>query len=113
MLEIPLTTNANQALQVVLEGQNCSLRLITRNLPDGSEPLFCDLAINNQPVFSGALCLDDVPLPLYGYLGMVGRLVFLDMEGSDAPHWSGLGSRWRLLYLTPAEAAVYTDGGTV
>ena len=53
MQEIPLRATGNQTLQVVLEGQNCSLRLYTRGLSDGVETLFCDLSIDQNPVFYG------------------------------------------------------------
>lgn len=110
MQEIPLRATGNQTLQVVLEGQNCSLRLYTRNLSDGVETLFCDLSIDQDPVFYGCPCLDGLPMPLYAWLGMTGQLVFIDMEGDEAPRWSGLGSRWKLLYMSPAEANAYREG---
>ena len=113
MQEIPLRAAGNQTLQVVLEGQNCSLRLYTRSLSDGVETLFCDLSIDQDPVFYGCPCLDGLPMPLYAWLGMTGQLVFVDMEGDEAPHWSGLGSRWKLLYMSPAEADAYREGTTL
>lgn len=113
MQEIPLRATGNQTLQVVLEGQNCSLRLYTRGLSDGVETLFCDLSIDQEPVFYGCPCLDGLPMPLYAWLGMTGQLVFIDMEGDEAPRWSGLGSRWKLLYMSPAEADAYREGTTL
>ncbi|WP_419521468.1 phage baseplate plug family protein [Desulfovibrio sp.] len=113
MQEIPLRATGNQTLQVVLEGQNCSLRLYTRSLSDGVETLFCDLSIDQEPVFYGCPCLDGLPMPLYAWLGMTGQLVFIDMEGDEAPRWSGLGSRWKLLYMSPAEADAYREGTTL
>lgn len=113
MQEIPLRATGNQTLQVVLEGQNCSLRLYTRSLSDGVETLFCDLSIDQDPVFYGCPCLDGLPMPLYAWLGMTGQLVFIDMGGDEAPHWSGLGSRWKLLYMSPAEADAYREGTTL
>lgn len=110
MQEIPLRATGNQTLQVVLDGQNCSLRLYTRGLSDGVETLFCDLSIDQEPVFYGCPCLDGLPMPLYAWLGMTGQLVFIDMEGDEAPRWSGLGSRWKLLYMSPAEADAYREG---
>ncbi len=110
MLEIPLRATANQTLQVVLEEQNCSLRLYTRVLSDGVETLFCDLSIDQTPVFYSCPCLNGLPMPLYAWLGMTGRLLFIDMEGDDAPQWAGLGNRWKLLYLTPDEVAAYQEG---
>lgn len=113
MQEIPLSTAANQSLQVILEGQNCSLRLYTRVMPDGADALFCDLSIDQQPICYGCICLDGLLMPLYGWPAMAGRLVFVDMEGDSAPHWSGLGARWRLVYLSPDEAAIYREGTTL
>lgn len=113
MQEIPLRAAANQTLQIVLGEQNCSLRLYTRALPGGADALFCDLSIDQQPIFCGCVCLDGLPMPLYRWPHMTGRLVFVDMEGSDAPQWDGLGSRWRLIYLTPDEATAYREGTTL
>lgn len=104
MLEIPLAATANQAFQVVLGGQNCSLRLYTRETGEAA-PMYCDLSVEQTPVCRGVPCLDAVPMPLYAWQGLKGRLVFVDMEGDEPPHWSGLGSRWKLLWLEPGEEA--------
>lgn len=110
MQTIPLRSTANQALQVVLDGQNCSLRIYTRTASESGDGLFCDLDKDQQAVFYGVRCLDGLTLPLYDYLGFLGKLVFVDMQGAEPPHWSGLGTRWQLVYLSPDEAGRYEAG---
>ena len=110
MQTIHLQTSANQTLQVILEGQNLSLRFYSRPLSDGIDRLYCDMALEQQAICRGCPCLDGVCMPLYDYLGLAGKLLFVDMEGDADPHWSGLGSRWRLIYLTPEESTAYKRG---
>jgi hypothetical protein len=37
------------------------------------------------------------------YLGFVGDLMFQDLQGTDAPTYDGLGSRFQLVYLDATE----------
>ena len=46
------------------------------------------------------LCLNEVGLVRESYLGFVGQLVFVDMQGSSDPTYDGLGSRYLLTYWT-------------
>lgn len=109
MKTVPLRPFPNQILQTVLGGQNCSLRLYTRDTPDG-ERLFCDLAVDQEPVFYGSICRDAVGLKRYDWLVFTGELLFIDMQGDADPHWSGLGDRWRLIWLDTVEAARFEEG---
>jgi hypothetical protein len=45
------------------------------------------------------LCRDLVYLVREAYLGFTGDLTFIDAEGADDPQYSGLGSRWQLVYI--------------
>lgn len=102
MIRIPLRPTPNQSLQIVLAGQNCTLRLYTR-AQDGAEHLYCDLAVEQALVFGGVICRDMVELKLYGYLPFAGQLFFVDMQGDADPDWRGLDDRFRLVYLPEGE----------
>ena len=95
---IPLAATPNQTLKSVLGGQYCTIRLMTT-----SAGLLIDVLVNDSPVVQGVLCLDQNRLIRYAYLGFVGDLVFVDTQGSQDPEYSGLGSRYQLLYLSPGD----------
>ncbi|MDD4700734.1 MAG: hypothetical protein PHI96_00780 [Desulfovibrio sp.] len=113
---IPLRPTANQTFQVVLGGQNCSLRVYTRQseaesmVAVGGISLFVDLAVNEQVVASGVIAREGTPLLRYPRLGFDGDLLFIDMQGAADPQWSGLGDRWRLLWLSADEIQRYEAG---
>lgn len=109
MQTIPVRAVANQAFQCVLGDQNCSIRLFTRHTVDLGNKLYIDLAVNDAQMLNGVLCQDGLMLPYYEYLGFVGGLVFLDMQGDEDPEYTGLGDRWQLVYMDKAEAADYQN----
>ena len=102
MREIPLRPIPNQSLQTILGGQNCTLRFYTREV-DCRDSLYCVLAIDQTNVFCGVICQEFFGLKLYRYWPFAGALVFVDMQGEEAPNWRGLGSRWKLLYIEEGE----------
>lgn len=98
MQTVPLTAVASQTLNAVLGNQNCTLNIYTL-----STGLFMDVLINNAPILSGALCLNQVSIIRDAYLGFVGDLVFTDTQGANDPDYTGLGSRYQLIYLEAAD----------
>ena len=104
MQRIPLRAVPNQSLEIVLGGQNCTIRLYTRTV-DGSEHLFCDLTVDKELVAGGVICQDMTPVKLYDYQPFDGQLLFVDMQGDEPPHWRGLDDRWRLVWLAEGETA--------
>jgi hypothetical protein len=102
MNTIPIKATPNQRLKCVLGGQYCTIRLYTL-----STGLYLDLLVNNAPIIQGQLCINDVILIREEYLGFIGDLIFNDTQGASDPDYTGLGSRYRLLYLTPAEVAAH------
>lgn len=103
MLIIPVRATPNQALQAVLGGQNCSLRIYTRTDANNGDNLYLDLNVNNADILLGQLCLQFIGYPMYGYLNFTGELMFVDMQGNQAPQWAGLGERWQLIYLSQTD----------
>lgn len=98
MTEIPLQPIPSQEIQVILDGQNCTISVYWRFWK-----LYMDLMVDSEPVFTGAMCqlyqwVNQSPSILFS-----GGLMFVDALGEEAPCWDGLGSRWSLLYLDADE----------
>lgn len=103
-----------QTFQVVLNGQNCSFSLYTRTgydftditLSTTNTNLYMDLSVNGVPITTGVICLNQKRLLVNRqYLGFVGDLMFIDMQGTEDPQYSGLGSRWQFVYVEAADLA--------
>lgn len=94
MQVIPVSDAYSQQLSVTLAGQYCTLSLYQK-----STGFYADIAVNGAPLLSGVLCLNRNRLVIDAYLGFVGDLVWVDMEGNSDPSSPGLGTRWLLVYL--------------
>lgn len=99
MLEIPLRAVPGQMMLVVLGGQSCYLKILHRR-----GRMYCGLTIEREPVFDGMLVRDRLPLKQSRCQKFAGNLVFIDLEGDSDPQWEGLGTRYRLVYLSEDEA---------
>jgi hypothetical protein len=93
MLGIPLSPLPSQTLSVMLNGQQCQI-----NVYQKSTGLYFDLSIVNLPIVTGMLCRDRVSLIRHEYLGFIGVIFFCDLQGTNDPEYSGLGSRYVLVY---------------
>lgn len=65
--------------------------------------LYCDAIVNGKVAWTGVPCLNGVPINLRAYLGLEGKLVFLDSTGSADPYYEGLADRFLLLYVLPGQ----------
>lgn len=103
-----------QTFQAVLNGQNCQFSLYTRtgydfndltlSTPDTN--LYMDLTVNGTSITVGAICLNEKRLLINRrYLGFVGDLMFIDTQGTKDPEYTGLGTRWQLVYVAPSDIA--------
>lgn len=115
---VPLASNPNETLQIVLGGQNCSIEF--RSLDGYAVTDEVSLAVSERYVaFSLSVsgvsitrtqnCLNKKRLLINRqYLGFVGDFMFLDTQplpgttGQD-PQFEGLGTRWQLVYLEQAD----------
>ncbi|MDA8485843.1 hypothetical protein NNO07_22480 [Pseudomonas resinovorans] len=95
---IPLIPTPGQRLQIVLENQNVTLAVRQKG-----PRMYVDLDVGTTRVMSGAICNDRTNIKQYKTMAFNGGLFFIDTQGNEAPHYSGLGTRWVLLYLTEAE----------
>jgi len=98
VLLIPLSAIPAQTLEVVLSQQACTI-----NVYQKFWGVFCDLFVNGAPIVQGALCLNNTYLVRSFYLNFQGDLFFLDTQGSSDPTFTGLGSRFVLVYTAPTE----------
>lgn len=91
---IPLSAVPAQTLSIVLAGQNCNISVYT--LTTG---LYFDLEADGVSICRTMVCRDLARLLLdRGYRGFVGDFVFVDTQGDDDPDYTGLGTRFLLLY---------------
>lgn len=99
-VQVPLQPVPSQQLQIVLGGQNCQIAVYLRG-----SAMYVDLNVNGADISIGVLAMNMVPLVPTVYFGFAGNLVFLDTQGTSDPIYTGLGSRYELLYLTAADYA--------
>jgi hypothetical protein len=100
MLEVPLQPVPSQQLQIVLGGQNCEIAVYLR----GSR-LYVDLAVNGASISAATVARNQISLCPTAYLGFTGFLIITDTLGSEDPVYTGLGSRFQMLYLTNSDLA--------
>jgi hypothetical protein len=99
MQTIPLAPVPSQTLACVLAKQNASLSLYTRGAL-----LYLDLSVGGVPVVSTRICRNITRLLLDAqYRGFTGDLCFVDTQGDTDPVYTGLGSRYQLVYLEAAD----------
>ena len=98
MQVIPLQPVPNQTLQCQLGGQACTIEIA-----QNAYGLFTTLFAGTSLIIAGVLSQNLSLIVRSLYLGFSGDLAFVDMQGTDDPVYTGLGSRWLLLYLSPSD----------
>ncbi len=100
MQTIPLKQVPNQTIRTTLGGQSCQINIYTL-----STGLYLDLLVNGAAILTGGICENRNLIVREAYLGFIGDLAFMDTQGAQDPQYTGLGERWVLLYLAPADLA--------
>lgn len=68
--------------------------------------LYIDLTVDQQPVITCRPLVIDIPvLANATYYGVTGDFVIIDTQGDSQPLYTGLGTRWLLIYLEPSDLA--------
>ena len=98
MLIVPLIAAPSQTLTIQLSNQPCTI-----NVYQLSTGIFIDLYVNDQPVITSVIGQDRNRIVRDLYLGFIGDLSFFDTQGTDDPIYTGLGTRFVLLYLSPSD----------
>ena len=92
---IPVSPIPSQTLDVVLSGQNVTIALQTRN-----GELYADIQLNKSYIMRNRICHHAMPIVNSSYAGFVGELAIVDTQGNDTPNYTGLGTRFVLVYYT-------------
>jgi hypothetical protein len=102
-LIVPLNPIANQTVQCSLNGQATTL-----NVYQQAFGLYMDVLLGTEPVVQGISCLNKTLIVRNAYFGFSGDFCFIDVFGGInplAPFYTGLGTRFFLTYLLPADVA--------
>jgi hypothetical protein len=91
---VPLLATPSQVLSVALGGQSVQLAIYQKLLG-----MYMNVQVNNVPIIGGVICQDRNRIVRSLYLGFLGDLMFYDNQGNTDPVYTGLGSRYTLLYL--------------
>lgn len=100
---VPLQALANQTAQAQLGGQ-----AVTLNVYQQTFGLYMDVMLGTVPVVQGVICLNKTLIVRNTYLGLIGDLIFLDTQGGGnpiSPVYTGIGSRFFLVYLSATDIA--------
>ena len=98
MLIVPVNDVPSQTFSVVLGGQSCQIRIVQRG-----QALYADVSVNNTPIVQGSACRDRVFIVRSAYLGFIGDLLFIDMQGTSNPLSPGLGTRYLFVYAEASD----------
>lgn len=91
--DIPLAAVPSQTLSIQLGGKACRLSIYQKRTG-----LYADITVNDRLVLSGVLGRDRTWLVRGAHFGFPGDLTFIDGQGSSDPHYTGLGTRYRLVW---------------
>lgn len=100
---VPLQATPNQTVSLGLNGQATTIHIHQQ-----STGIFCDLYVAGVLIIGGVICENLNRIVRDTYLGFSGDLLFLDNQGTEDPYYTGLGSRWQLIYLAPSDLPVAT-----
>lgn len=100
MLIVPLQPVPLQTLYIALSAQSCQINVRTR-----LTGLFLDLYVRNSPIVEGVICENANEIVRDAYLGFQGDLAFYDTQGLSDPVYTGLGTRFLLVYFDPTDVA--------
>ncbi len=102
MLELPLEATVNQEFLATLGGQNCTIALCQRGAG-----MYLDLRAGGVTICQGAICQPGMGIVQRATAAFQGQLYMLDERSrpteQQPAQWQGLGSRWKLYWLTPDE----------
>lgn len=104
---VPLAAVSSQQFSITLNGQNCTISVYQK-----TTGVYFDLIVNGAPVSTTVRCLNEARLcEDRQYLGFVGDFIFYDTQGVTDPVYTGLGSRYVLVYLEAADLAAISAAG--
>lgn len=90
---IPINALPNQRVSVPLSGHQFNLDIVQR-----STGLYMDITMDGNLLIAGVLCQDRSWIIRYQIYQAPGDFAFADQTGTDDPDYTGLGSRFILVY---------------
>jgi hypothetical protein len=99
---IPALAIPSQTFNVSLGGQACTINLYQKGLVEPA--LYLDLYVSSALIIGGVMCRNATAIVRDAYLGFIGDLAFYDTQGVTDPLYTGIGSRYILLYFSPGDA---------
>ena len=90
---IPMQATPSQVLSIQLATNPVKIQVYQKRTG-----LFVDIYVNDVPIITGVLCRDRVWIVREAYRGFPGDLTFIDTQGTDDPDYTGLGSRFLLVW---------------
>jgi hypothetical protein len=107
MQTVPIQAVPNQNLQVQLGSQACTLEIYQY-----AYGLFINVYVSGVLIIGGVICENLNRIVRDAYLGFVGDFVWFDTQGKSDPVYTGLGSRFLLVYLEQADVGQETAAAT-
>jgi hypothetical protein len=95
---VPLQAFPNQQVQVQLNGQ-----AVTLNIFQQAYGLYVDVFVGATAIIQGVIAENLNRIVRSAYLGFDGDLAFWDTQGTEDPIYTGLGTRFQLVYIDPAD----------
>jgi hypothetical protein len=92
-LQIPVEPVASQSVAIVLNNQKCII-----SLKEMTGRQYLSLSSNGKIICQNVLLQNNSVAIGAAYTGFVGEIVAEDLQGNDAPIYTGWGDRWVLLY---------------
>lgn len=100
---IPVSEAPAQTINITLGNQSCRINIYTKsiNVPiqgptdipsdplptyENQNPVFLDLYVNDALIIGGVLCLNGTKIVRDAYLGFIGDLAFIDLQGDADPY---------------------------
>lgn len=98
-VQIPLQAVPNQTVSVTLNNQVCRLNVFWT-----AYGLFIDVYVSGVLIIGGVACQNENLIVRDAYLGFSGDFIWFDNSGAATdPVYTGLGTTYSLLYLTPTD----------
>lgn len=102
MIEIPITPDPNQEMQMILDKQNCTLHIYQR-----LNNVYLSLRVGNTIIQEGALCIPKVGILAQPQKNFRGQFRIVDTQASPFnqknPSYKEFGTRFKLYYLYEEE----------
>lgn len=102
MYQIPLINIPSQRLSVVLNYQDVTLSVYTKQDNLFGSHLYLDLTKDGKILIEGQIVVVNQKL-IPDNIGFTGNLYMIDLDANDEPQYQDLGNRFILIYAEDSE----------